>query len=97
MHARTSLTYDLQKRFDRFQAIVGFENTQRDLGNVDIRVVGDGRDLLTISHHRAVDAPREIDLDVTDVQQLQLITDFGGGQDVEDRVIWADARLRKRR
>ena len=76
---------------------VGLASPGGEDGDVTLRILGDGKPLFEHEHLTAADPPLTIDLDVSGVNQLTLETGFGGGQDVGDRVIWADPRLIRKR
>jgi hypothetical protein len=96
VHSRTSLTYDLDRRFSTFQTTLGFDASGRQKGRVDCRVLGDGKELYANPDLRADTPPIDLDLDIKGVEQLLLIVDFGPDEDTGDRVIWADARVFRR-
>jgi hypothetical protein len=93
VHSRSRLTYDLNGRFGRFEAAVGFDEAARGKGRVDCRVVADGKPIFTKTDLRADEPPVALSLPVAGVTQLRLEVDYGPGQDTGDRVIWANARL----
>jgi hypothetical protein len=92
VHSRCVLEYDLGGRFDRFKTKMGFEPGGGALGDAVVRVLGDGKPLYENTQARGSDPPVDIDVDVTNVAHLTLEVDFGNGQDVGGRVVWADAR-----
>ncbi|MCA9216259.1 MAG: NPCBM/NEW2 domain-containing protein, partial [Planctomycetales bacterium] len=92
MHSRTKLSYDLAGRYDRFMATVALAPEMRELGNAAIQVIGDEQ-VLFEKAELAGDEVLDIDIEVSDFQVLTLVTDFGEGQDVGDRVHWGDARI----
>ncbi|AMV40997.1 NPCBM/NEW2 domain-containing protein [Planctomyces sp. SH-PL62] len=93
VHSRCVLTYDLEGRYETFEALVGFDDEARGKGRVACRVLADDRELYAEPDLRA-DAPAvPLKLRVAGASQLKLVVDFGAGQDAGDRVIWADARL----
>lgn len=94
---RTLLHFNLGGSFERLLVDVGLHKPEGELGDVDIRVVGDGRVLFERKGLTAADPPVAIDLELTGVNQLTLETDFGGGQDVGDRVVWGDPRVIRER
>ena len=91
MHSRTKLSYDLAGAYDQFISTVGISPEVSHLGDVMVRVIGDEQ----IVFEQRISGTQEIniDVDVSDVQLLTLVTDFGEGQDVGDRVHWGDARI----
>jgi hypothetical protein len=58
-----------------------------------VRIVGDGKTLFDRPEARGDQPPEEFDVDVSGVKTLSLEVDFGRGQDVGDRVVWANPRL----
>jgi hypothetical protein len=93
VHSKCVLQYDLHGMFMRFQSKVGFEDPQGQLGTAVTRVLGDSKVIYKNTEARGDQPPAVIDVDVTGVQHLTLEVDFGKGQDVDARVIWANARL----
>ena len=63
------------------------------LGQAIVRVVGDGKMLFEQSDARGDQPPFDVSVNLSGVQRLTLEVDFGKGQDVGDRVVWANARL----
>jgi len=92
VHSRCVLEYDLGGRFDRFKTKMGFEPGAGALGDASVRVLGDGKALYENARAKGTDSPVAIDVDTTGISQLTLEVDFGEGQDVGDRIVWADAR-----
>jgi hypothetical protein len=92
VHSRCVLDYDLAGQFDRFRTKMGFEPGTGALGDAIVRVLGDGKPLYENKAAKGTDPPAAIDVDLTGISHLTLEVDFGGGQDVGDRVVWADAR-----
>ena len=76
-----------------FTAIVGFAQPHGAAGRADLRVMGDDRLLFEHLDARGDQDPIPLRLSVEGVRTLSLEVDFGRGQDVGDRVVWADPRL----
>jgi hypothetical protein len=93
VHSRCILTYDLGRRYSRFEAIVGFDELSRAKGRVDCRVFADGKEIYSNPDLRADAPPVKLALPVAGAGELRLHVDFGRAQDTGDRVIWANARL----
>jgi hypothetical protein len=93
VHSRSALTYDLEKRFTGFEVVLGFDEASRKRGRVDARILADGKEIYANPDLRADAPPQRLSLPVANVEQLQLIVDFGLDEDTGDRVLWADARL----
>jgi hypothetical protein len=93
VHSRCVLGYDLGGKYDEFRCKVGFQQPEGKLGEAVVRVLGDGKMLFEKSDARGDHPPFEISAKLVGVQRLTLEVDFGKGQDVGDRVIWANARV----
>lgn len=98
MHSASRLTYDLEKKYERFAARVGIDDSTEGCGHAAAKVYGDRGDgkweLLYESLALAGGATAvAIDLDVHDVQRLALVVDFAGDGDAGDHVDWLDARV----
>jgi hypothetical protein len=93
VHSRSRLTYDLNGRYERFEAVLGFDDAARGKGRVDCRVLADGKEIFARSDLRADEPPVRLSLAVAGAEQLRLEVDFGRDQDSGDRVIWAHPRL----
>jgi hypothetical protein len=91
--SRTLLAYRLEKGDRRFQATVGVDDRAGPLGSVVFRVLTDNKERFASPPLSAHDAPRPIDLDVSDAKTLILITEFGERGGVRDLADWAEARI----
>lgn len=96
VHSRSSLTYDLNGQYATFEALVGFDESAKELGRVECRVFADGKELYANKDLRADAPPVKLTLPVAGAAQLRLVVDFGPDQDTGDRVIWANPRLFRR-
>jgi len=94
VHATTRMTWRIDGDYDALAMFVGIDESVGDRGDAVVRVVGDGRELLS-RRVKGGDAPLPIRLDVRGVDELQLIAEAGEGLDLGDRVNFADARLIK--
>jgi hypothetical protein len=93
VHARTELVYAIGRRYATFAATIGIDDHVRPRGNVEFRVLGDGRELYGSGALTGRDTPRVIEVPIADVSELTLIVDFGEELDVGDHADWAAARL----
>jgi hypothetical protein len=93
LHSRTQLSYAIGGEFERLAATVGIDDAVRPLGSVVMQVIGDGKMLFDSGALSGVDPPRDILVDVSGVQTLTLLVDYGDGLDASDHADWADARL----
>jgi hypothetical protein len=93
VHSRSALSFELNGRYATFETLVGFDESAKKLGRVACRVLGDGKELWANPDLRSDTPPVNLSLPVTGVEKLELVVDFGAGQETGDRVIWANARL----
>lgn len=91
-HPRTTIVYDLNGKYRRFEALVGLDAATGRRGAAEVRVLVDGKEVL-VETVTGGDAARPVSLDVGKAKQLTLIVGFGLGGDVQADVNWADARL----
>lgn len=96
IHSKTYLRYRIGSEYRRFQAVMGIDEAvaRNGLGNVHVVISGDGRTLLE-ADVRGTDEPREVDLDVSGVRDLEILVDFGSELDIADHLDLADARVIK--
>jgi hypothetical protein len=97
IHSKTELLYRLGGEYRRFQALLGVDDeiTNTDWGAVSIRILGDRKEMYA-GECRPRQTPIPLDLDVTDVVELEIIVDWGPDKsDIGDRIHLADARLVK--
>ena len=96
-HSQCRVSYRLDGQYRRFAALVGLHDEAQagQRGCVQIDVLCDGQSRLAepLRELTHADGPRAVDIDVTKVNQLTLIVNFGRGADVQDHVDWVDARL----
>lgn len=93
VHSRCVLAYELDGRFASFRAILGFDESAGQKGQVAVRLLGDGEVLWENKNLRSSDDPIPLDVPVAGVKLLVLETDYGETEDTCDRVIWANARV----
>jgi hypothetical protein len=93
MHSRSVLTFALDGQYEKFKATVGFDDSAAGRGRVVCRVLVDGRAAFAEKDLRGDQDPRDVEVSVQGAKQLALEVDFGEGEDVGDRVIWAEPRL----
>ena len=95
-HAISTVTYNLDGQYQRFDALVGIDEMARR-GRAKVALVLDGKrialnDGKEITHK---DAPLLVRQDVRKVRELTLIVELGAFGDVQAHVNWAKARLIK--
>uniref|UniRef100_UPI0026080151 NPCBM/NEW2 domain-containing protein n=1 Tax=uncultured Gimesia sp. TaxID=1678688 RepID=UPI0026080151 len=72
----TVLVYSLGKNFERFQASLGLQEGAGHLGNVDVKIVADGKTLYDKRGFTIGTKQEPLNLNVTGCQTLTLIVDF---------------------
>jgi alpha-galactosidase len=92
-HANSTLWIDLGGGSERFQAMVGVDDTAGGPGTVVFKAMADGRKLWDSGLMKPGEAAKEVDLDVTGVRMLLLLVTSGGDGIAYDHADWADARL----
>ncbi|MBI1903348.1 MAG: NPCBM/NEW2 domain-containing protein [Planctomycetia bacterium] len=94
LRSRTELMYRLRGKYRRFQAVAGIDDEVEGLGHVRLVIQGDGKTL----YDEAIagsDKPKTLDVDVSGVNQLVVLVDFGEGGDTSDYLDLCEARVTK--
>lgn len=95
IHSRTFLKYRLGKDFRRFRAVMGIDDNAGGVGDVRVVITGDGKTLLE-TDVRTGDKPRELDIDVSGIRELDILVDYGRDkQSTSDHLVLAEARVIK--
>jgi hypothetical protein len=96
IHSKTILRYRIGSDFRRFQAVMGIDFPVASKGRGDVHVVisGDGKTLLE-ADVKGTDSPRNLDLDVSGIRDLEILVDFGGDLSIADHLVLAEARVIK--
>ena len=94
IHSRTKLIYRLNGEYKRFVAVAGIEQLVRPLGDLDLVISADGKELLR-RNVKGSDPPLPLDLDVSGARELTIFVDFAGDMDISDHLALGDARLIK--
>jgi hypothetical protein len=97
-HAPCRVTYALDGKYRRFDALVGIDEMTSPRGRAKIAVELDGKriDLHAGKELTSQSTPVQVRLDVANAKSLTLIVDVGTFGDVQANVNWAKARLIKR-
>lgn len=102
VHSGSTITLPLAGGFATFEALVGIDDEAEELGrgrvpvagDVDVRVLGDGRVLWAAKGVAGLEAARRVGpIDVNGVKELVLAVDYGDHEETLDRVTWADPVL----
>jgi hypothetical protein len=96
-HAESELVYDLNGNWKRLEAVIGVSDNAgkgRDgRASAVFEVYGDGKKLYSSGKMFGYGKAKKIDLDVTGVKTLRLLTLDGGDGKSADHTEWADAKL----
>jgi len=96
LHSRCELAYDLAGEYATFAAVAGIDDAAAGRGNAELRVLGDGKELIKPVKLLGRGEPVPVRCDVAGVKHLTLLVDFGDDRvDVGDHVSLAEARLIK--
>jgi hypothetical protein len=93
VHSRTVLEYEVAG-YREFRCVLGMEDSVNVSAQAVVRIEGDGRELFHATI-RTGDKPREVRLNLENVERLRLVVDYGDDLDLGDHVAFAEARLLK--
>lgn len=94
VHSKTTLEYELDGGFRRFQATVGVEASAGRYGDMIARILGDGAPLWE-ARLRAGEPGAAVDVPLEGVRRLTITVDYGALADIGDHAAFGDARLVK--
>jgi hypothetical protein len=92
VHARSSLTFAIDRKWDAFAATIGLDAEAHGKGDCIFIVLGDGEPLLT-RRMKGTDPPEEIQLAITGREKVTLTVEPGEGLDLADHADWCEARI----
>ncbi len=92
LHSRTELIYRLPDKFSQLQGIAGLDPELRQRGQVRLLIEGDDRVLLD-QQLGANDVPLPINLDLSGVERLRILVDYGDEVDLADHLNLCEMRL----
>ena len=95
IHSRTEMVYRPGRKFRRFQAVAGIdESVRRQGGHLRLEITADNKTIFDkIITGR--DEPITLDLDIAGVRRLKILVDFGDELDIADHLDLCDARFIK--
>jgi hypothetical protein len=96
VHARSSLTFAAERKYDALAATIGIDAGTQGKGDCVFRVLGDGQPLYS-RRMKASDAPHDLRLDIEGIEQVTLLVESGADLDLADHADWCDARFIKQR
>ncbi|MEQ1905002.1 MAG: NPCBM/NEW2 domain-containing protein, partial [Pirellulaceae bacterium] len=95
MRGGSRVAFSLAKQYRRLQAAMGFEPLLM-VGNVRVKIFGDGRSLLDqVLTAKSDAAPVEIDLEIDGVERLLIEVDYHDGRATGDLIHLCDPKVSK--
>ena len=94
IHSRSEIVYRLDGQFRRFVALAGIEPGHIPQGNVTLVIYGDNSQLFE-STVAGTAEPISLDIDISNVQRLKILVDFGDDLDIADHLILCDGKVTK--
>lgn len=94
LRSRTELTYRLRGKYRKFMAIAGIDDEVEGLGHVRLVIEADSKTVFD-EPIRGADPAREIEIDISGVNVLKILVDFGEGGDTSDFLDLCEARVTK--
>ncbi len=95
MRSRSELAWTLPGKFARLQAVAGIDDWFRPLGDVHLRIAGDGKTLLDREISGSDKEAMPISLDMTGVRRIVLIVESEGNLGAGDHLVLGNLRLIK--
>jgi len=95
VHSYAELVFGIEGKYESFAATIGVDDAARPRGSVVFRVLGDGTVLFDSGSITGKDPGKDIVVDVTKVDTLTLVVDYGKELDLADYADWGEARLLK--
>jgi hypothetical protein len=93
LHSRSELTYELDGRHHRFEAVVGVDDETAGQGSVVFRLLLDGQQAWESQPLTGRSAAVPVRVNLGSAKRLALVVDFADKGDVQDHADWLDARL----
>jgi NPCBM/NEW2 domain len=95
LRSGTRVSFALPEGFQRLKGIAGIDPAVRPLGEVQLRISADGKDLVSQVVSGTDDAPFEIDQAINGVSRLVIEVDFGKQAHLADHLHLCDLKLTK--
>ena len=97
LHAPARVTYKLDGKYERFDALVGIdEQSRRGRARIALELDGKRVELHDGKELTSKDVPVTVRQDVRGVRELTLVVELGAFGDVQANVNWAKARLQRK-
>jgi hypothetical protein len=94
VHARSSLTFASDRKYDVLAAVIGIDAQGGGKGDCVFSVLGDGQSIFT-QRVKGNDPPQAVKLDISQYAQITLLVEPGEGLDLGDHANWCDVRMIK--
>ena len=94
VHSRSSLTFDVDDRYDLLAATIGIDAETGGKGDCVFTVLGDGQPLYS-QRVKGDEPARDISVPLGGVKQLTLLVEPGADLDLADHANWCDVRVIK--
>jgi len=94
VHARSSLTFEAEGKWDMLAATIGLDAAAAGKGDCVFTVLADGQSLFT-RRMKGNDPPHELNLPIAGKGQITLLVEPGEGLDLADLADWCDVRFIK--
>lgn len=92
-HAKSNLTFDINKKFQRFSTDIGIDTEAGPQASVVFQIFGDGKKLFESGKMGKFDFPEHVEVDISGVKYLGLILDDGGDGINNDHADWLNPVL----
>ena len=97
VHAKSKMTFDLNKKWEFLSGIVGIDNNQihgsKGMASASFHIFGDGIELFSTDTLYGGGKTQPFNISVTGIQKLELIVDDGGDGTSRDHADWCDLKL----
>ncbi|NRA38242.1 MAG: NPCBM/NEW2 domain-containing protein, partial [Planctomycetes bacterium] len=94
MHARTKISYQLNGGYSSFVTYYGIDKSVTTGGNAGFIILGDGKELLK-KNLNGTDPLQFAHINISGINTLELIVDYGKNGSGGDHGLWALPRLIK--
>ncbi len=93
MHSASRITYELDRPYRRFEALVSIDEGTELRGSVTFYVYVDGERVFSSGVVRGGDDPVPVSVALEGAERVSLVVDFADRGDALDHANWIDARL----
>ena len=87
------MEYNLKGRFSTFTAVVGIDDENKKEGEAEFILIGDGKELWKSGTMTNKDQPKQVNVDIKNINKLVLKVRRGPKGATGDQTTWADAMV----